>query len=117
MRIHTIAPLAGPRRVLQDTVIDGYVIPKETTVLISLADIHLDPNLWPDPHEIKPERFIDEKGLSKSNEHIYPFGSGKLQNLYVFLKSLCVFFFDPINIMFYLFIFIALTIAKLFSII
>ncbi|NP_001106220.1 probable cytochrome P450 305a1 isoform X1 [Bombyx mandarina] len=77
MRIHTIAPLAGPRRVLQDTVIDGYVIPKETTVLISLADIHLDPNLWPDPHEIKPERFIDEKGLSKSNEHIYPFGSGR----------------------------------------
>ncbi|KOB62419.1 Cytochrome P450, partial [Operophtera brumata] len=76
-RYHPIAPLTGPRRVLDDTVIDGYLIPKDTTVLISVGDIHFNPELWADPHVFKPERFIDERGLLKNSEHMFPFGSGR----------------------------------------
>lgn len=76
-RYHPIAPLAGPRRVLNNTVIDGYLIPKDTTVLISVGDIHIDPELWGDPHVFKPERFIDERGMIKNTEHMYPFGLGE----------------------------------------
>nr|AJN91165.1 cytochrome P450 monooxygenase CYP305B1 [Cnaphalocrocis medinalis] len=76
-RYYTIVPLAGPRRLLDDAVIDGYLIPKETTVLISVGDLHFDPEIWDDPHEFKPERFIDECGALKNSEHMYPFGLGR----------------------------------------
>ncbi|KAL0902289.1 hypothetical protein ABMA27_000192 [Loxostege sticticalis] len=76
-RYYTIVPLAGPRRLLDDAIIDGYLIPKETTVLISVGDLHFDPELWDDPHEFKPERFIDQCGALKNSEHMYPFGLGR----------------------------------------
>lgn len=76
-RYYTIVPLAGPRRLLEDTVIDGYLIPKETTVLMSVGDLHFDPKIWDDPREFKPERFIDERGALKNSEHMYPFGLGR----------------------------------------
>ncbi|XP_028159269.1 probable cytochrome P450 305a1 [Ostrinia furnacalis] len=76
-RYYTIVPLAGPRRLLDDAVIDGYLIPKETTILISVGDVHFDPEIWDDPHEFKPERFIDERGALKNSEHMYPFGLGR----------------------------------------
>jgi methyl farnesoate epoxidase / farnesoate epoxidase len=77
-RYYTIAPIGGPRRLLGDSVIDGYLIPKGTTVLISVNDIHRDPKLWGDPHDFKPERFIDDRGALKNSEHMYPFGLGML---------------------------------------
>ncbi|XP_013189127.2 probable cytochrome P450 305a1 [Amyelois transitella] len=76
-RFFTIVPLAGPRRVLEDTQIDGYLIPKNTTVLISVADLHFDAGIWDKPHEFKPERFIDETGALKNSEHMYHFGLGR----------------------------------------
>ncbi|XP_053624011.1 probable cytochrome P450 305a1 isoform X1 [Plodia interpunctella] len=76
-RYFTIVPLAGPRRVLEDTQIDGYLIPKDTTVLISVADLHFDTEIWDNPHEFNPERFIDETGVLKNSEHMYHFGLGR----------------------------------------
>nr|UUH60600.1 cytochrome P450 CYP316 [Ectropis obliqua] len=76
-RYNTIAPLAGPRRVLQDAVVDGYLVPKDTTVLISLADIHEDSSLWSDPQVFNPDRFIDERGMLKNLQHMYFFGLGR----------------------------------------
>ncbi|XP_049886246.1 probable cytochrome P450 305a1 isoform X2 [Pectinophora gossypiella] len=76
-RYYTIVPLAGPRRALDVTSIDGYSIPKNTTILMAVGDLHFDPELWDFPHEFKPERFIDEAGALKNSEHMYPFGLGR----------------------------------------
>nr|QLI62166.1 cytochrome P450 17 [Streltzoviella insularis] len=76
-RYFTIVPLAGPRRVMHDTFIDGYLIPKETTVLMSLGDLHFDPEIWEEPQVFKPDRFINEHGALKNIEHMYPFGLGR----------------------------------------
>ncbi|CAB3226014.1 unnamed protein product [Arctia plantaginis] len=76
-RYYMIVPLAGPRLVQKDTVIDEYLIPKGATVLISLGDICHDPKLWGDPHIFKPERFIDQNGKLKNSEYMYPFGLGR----------------------------------------
>lgn len=82
-RYYTIVPLAGPRRVLKDTNIDGYFVPKGTTVLISLGDLHTDSNLWEEPEKFMPERFIDETGVLKTVEHFYPFGLGECKHVFV----------------------------------
>lgn len=76
-RYFTIVPIAGPRRALDDIHMDGYVIPKDTTILISVGDVHFDPNVWEEPEKFMPERFIDSKGNLKNVEHMYPFGSGR----------------------------------------
>nr|ASO98029.1 cytochrome p450 CYP305B1 [Spodoptera exigua] len=76
-RYYPVVCMAGPRSLQTDTSIDGYRIPKGTTVLMSLADIYFDPELWDDPHVFKPERFIDESGMLKNSDHIFPFGLGR----------------------------------------
>nr|ASX93984.1 cytochrome P450 CYP305B1 [Zygaena filipendulae] len=76
-RYFTIAPLVGPRRVLFDTYVDGYFIPKETTVMSSIGDLHMDPAIWDQPNEFNPERFIDDTGALKNSEHVYTFGLGR----------------------------------------
>lgn len=76
-RYYTIIPLVGPRRLLTDVLMDGYVIPKETTVLMSVYDLHFDRKLWNEPYEFKPERFITENGEIKIPKFMFHFGSGK----------------------------------------
>lgn len=76
-RYYMIVPVAGPRVVLKDTTIDGYLIPKGTTVLISLGDIYFNEELWVDPYEFRPERFIDETGKLLKSKHTYFFGLGR----------------------------------------
>ncbi|CAK1554866.1 unnamed protein product [Leptosia nina] len=76
-RFYTIVPLAGPRRVLEETTVEDYVIPKNTTVLIGVGDIHFDPQFWDEPNKFKPERFLDSNGNLVSTEHFYPFGMGR----------------------------------------
>ncbi|XP_050545535.1 probable cytochrome P450 305a1 isoform X2 [Daktulosphaira vitifoliae] len=76
-RLSHITPLIGPRRVLRNTKLDGYNIPKDSTVLMSLYSIHYDPLKWESPEEFRPERFIDENGNLKKNNNLYFFGHGK----------------------------------------
>lgn len=75
-RYYNIVPLAGPRRVLEDVYLDRYFIPRDTTVLIAVGDLHFDPELWDDPHNFNPERFIDDSGKLKNTEQLYNFGLG-----------------------------------------
>lgn len=48
-RFFHIVPISGPRRVLKTCEIDGYTIPKNTTVLIGLRSVHMDVEFWKDP--------------------------------------------------------------------
>lgn len=61
---------------MKDTIIDGYNIPKGTTILISLDDLHSSSEIWNDPEQLIPERFIDENGALKNTNKVYPFGLG-----------------------------------------
>ncbi|XP_047543635.1 probable cytochrome P450 305a1 [Vanessa atalanta] len=76
-RYFTIVPIAGPRRALEDVNMDGFLIPKDTTILISVGDVHFDRDIWQEPEKFMPERFIDETGHLKDIEHMYPFGIGR----------------------------------------
>jgi cytochrome P450 family 135 len=66
--------VADVARVLkQPIVLAGYPLPAGTLVLPGITAIHMRPDLYPEPHEFRPERFLD--GAAESYSWI-PFGGG-----------------------------------------
>jgi cytochrome P450 len=66
--------VADVARVLkQPIVLAGYPLPAGTLVLAGITAIHMRPDLYPEPHEFRPERFLD--GGTESYAWI-PFGGG-----------------------------------------
>jgi cytochrome P450 len=57
----------------ENDVFDGLEIPKDSTLLFSMYEIHRHKDFWEDPEEFKPERFTDPKKYSSC---YYPFGAG-----------------------------------------
>lgn len=58
LRRHPPANFVLPHSVTEDVELDGYLIPKNATVNVMVADMGWDPNVWEDPMEFKPERFL-----------------------------------------------------------
>ena len=61
------------RTLSRDTEIAGYLLPAGTMVVPAIAAMHARPDLWPEPGEFRPERFLD--GQVESYAWI-PFGGG-----------------------------------------
>nr|XP_033340660.1 probable cytochrome P450 305a1 isoform X1 [Megalopta genalis]XP_033340661.1 probable cytochrome P450 305a1 isoform X2 [Megalopta genalis]XP_033340662.1 probable cytochrome P450 305a1 isoform X1 [Megalopta genalis] len=76
MRMWPVFPLIGPRRVLCDTELGNYRIPKETTILINNYSVNRDPELYPEPDKFKPERHI-KNGAYEPDMNSIIFGKGR----------------------------------------
>ncbi len=75
LRLNLVMPLQ--RSCVEDLEMPGGVrVPKGTDVHISLAGIHLDPEVYPDPMELIPERFSKEEKAKRSPYSFMPFGQG-----------------------------------------
>ena len=61
------------RKLTRPTEVAGYTLPAGTLVLPAIAAVHARPDLYPEPEEFRPERFID--GQPESYAWI-PFGGG-----------------------------------------
>uniref|UniRef100_A0A182WIG9 Cytochrome P450 n=1 Tax=Anopheles minimus TaxID=112268 RepID=A0A182WIG9_9DIPT len=92
-RFFSIAPLNGPRRAITDCTLGGYRVPKNTTVLMGLRNIHMDPEHWGDPEVFRPERFLNEDRQIVNTERVLPFGQGKRRCLGETLARSCLFTF------------------------
>ncbi|CAN4089391.1 unnamed protein product [Withania somnifera] len=83
LRCHPPGHFLLPRKVTE-VELNGYVIPKDATINFMVAEIGLDPNVWEDPLEFRPERFL-VKGSDKEDFDIkgsrevkmMPFGAGR----------------------------------------
>ncbi|XP_060562843.1 cytochrome P450 2C23-like [Ruditapes philippinarum] len=62
LRISHVVPLSMPHTVEQDTLFRGYLIPENCTVLPVLSTALKDPDVWKDPEEFIPERFLNAEG-------------------------------------------------------
>lgn len=62
------------RWITETTEIDGCVVPAGTMVMIPMAVIHQDPEIYPDPEAFRPERFLD--GNDPGGYSWLPFGGG-----------------------------------------
>ncbi|WOG81803.1 hypothetical protein DCAR_0100954 [Daucus carota subsp. sativus] len=78
MRLHPVAPLLLPHHSLEDCTVDGFLIPKNSRVIINVWAIGRDPKVWTDAEKFLPERFggsnIDLRGR---DFELIPFGSGR----------------------------------------
>ncbi|RZC55801.1 hypothetical protein C5167_014651 [Papaver somniferum] len=88
LRRHPPAHFVLPHGVIQDVELDGYLIPREATVNVMVAEIGWDSNIWgEDSMEFKPERFLNEDDGSLNEEmsdvtgnkeiKMIPFGAGR----------------------------------------
>ncbi|RID60581.1 hypothetical protein BRARA_F03729 [Brassica rapa] len=78
LRLHMVAPLLIPHRPSQTTVVGGFTIPKDSKVFINVWAIHRNPNVWENPLEFDPNRFLDKSYDFNGNDFNYiPFGAGR----------------------------------------
>ncbi|EEF29055.1 cytochrome P450, putative [Ricinus communis] len=83
LRLHPPGPLLSwARLAMTDTTIDGYHVPAGTTAMVNMWAIARDPDLWADPLEFIPERFVAKDGdmefsVLGSDLRLAPFGSGR----------------------------------------
>ncbi|APA74585.3 cytochrome P450 [Mycobacterium avium] len=72
LRHRPAIPVTG-RRALRSTVLNGINIPQGAAVMVPILAIHEDPDLYQQPEQFKPERFIGDR----PGTYTYlPFGAG-----------------------------------------
>lgn len=77
MRLYPVAALI-PRESLDKMVINGYEILPKTIVYVNLLAIGRDPQVWENPDEFFPDRFLDSDIQFKGHDFEFiPFGTGR----------------------------------------
>lgn len=64
------------RYAIEDDVVDGWLIPAGTNVLMPNISIHHNPRYWPEPMKFIPERFSRENSKDRHRFVYFPFGGG-----------------------------------------
>ncbi|MBV9283451.1 MAG: cytochrome P450 [Acidimicrobiia bacterium] len=76
MRLYPPAWVLEREAVAEDE-LDGYRIPKRSTVIFPVILIHRDPRWWPDPLRFDPTRFLGERAAQSHRGAYLPFGAGR----------------------------------------
>lgn len=58
-RIHPYHPFNPPHVAIADTTIAGYLVPKNSHVMLSRIGLGRNPNVWDNPLEFRPERHLN----------------------------------------------------------
>ncbi|KAL2322366.1 hypothetical protein Fmac_026745 [Flemingia macrophylla] len=75
-RMHPSTPLSVPRVATEACLVNGFYIPKNTRLSVNIWAIGRDPNVWSNPLEFNPERFLGGK-----NTEIDPSGVDSILEL------------------------------------
>lgn len=65
-----------PHRAVKDTHFMGHFIPKETMMIVNIPSVLMDKQVWGDPENFRPERFIHDGKVVIPDQYL-PFGYGK----------------------------------------
>lgn len=86
-------PVGAPRRVLEDCKLEGYDIPKDTTLFTAVETALNDETIWKEPQTFDPERFLDENMNIINADKVIIFGTGRRKCLGDQLANECVYKF------------------------
>ena len=80
MRLHPPITMVM-RKGIKDCVVNEYLIPKGSLVCVNIWAMGRDPNIWENPLEFRPERFLEgkESSIDTKGHHfeLLPFGTGR----------------------------------------
>ncbi|XP_047093106.1 geraniol 8-hydroxylase-like [Lolium rigidum] len=78
LRVHAVVPPV-PNKAEATVEIQGYTIPKGSTVLVNLWAIHHDPEVWTEPDKFLPERFMQHEDINfqGADFRFIPFSAGR----------------------------------------
>lgn len=80
LRLYPPAPLTGIREAMDDCCVAGYHVQKGTRLLINLWKLQRDPEIWQNPNEFQPERFLtthQDIDFMSQNFELIPFSFGR----------------------------------------
>ncbi|KAI3522078.1 hypothetical protein L1887_11557 [Cichorium endivia] len=81
LRLYPAGRLGGMREFTEDCTVAGYHVPKGTWLMVNLWKLQQDPEIWSNPSEFRPERFLAEnhKHIDVKGAHfeLIPFGAGR----------------------------------------
>jgi cytochrome P450 len=83
LRLHPPGPLLSwARLATSDVHVDGFLIPAGTTAMVNMWAITHDPDVWAQPTEFLPDRFLGtapaaELSIMGSDLRLAPFGAGR----------------------------------------
>nr|CAB3474553.1 unnamed protein product [Digitaria exilis] len=78
LRLHPPTPLMLPHKASSSVKIAGYDIPKGANVIVNVWAVARDPNVWDNPLEFRPERFLQENiDIKGADFRVLPFGAGR----------------------------------------
>ncbi|KAG1750423.1 cytochrome P450 [Suillus paluster] len=84
-------------RANKDVIWENYCIPAGTTVIGNHWAISRDPEVYPEPHAFKPQRWIDDQGRLRDDLKFFVYGFGRrvcpgqhVANRSVFINSLLI---------------------------
>ncbi|XP_061586827.1 cytochrome P450 1A1 [Cololabis saira] len=92
-------PFTIPHCTTSNTTLNGYLIPKDTCIFINQYQVNHDKDLWGDPENFRPDRFLSTSGVlnKELTEKVLIFGMGKRRclgdgfarlEMFVFLTTL-----------------------------
>ncbi|MCP6564903.1 cytochrome P450, partial [Klebsiella pneumoniae] len=76
-RFADIVPMNVPHKTSRDTEVQGFLIPKDTTIIANLSSVLKDESAWERPHRFHPEHFLDAQGRFVKPEAFMPFSVGR----------------------------------------
>lgn len=92
-RYTNLVPAGIAHELLEDVVFEECVLPKGLMLMPNIQYVHNDKQIWTDPENFRPERFLlNDGGNPKLKEFVIPFLIGKrtcpgdqtTKNIYVF---------------------------------
>ncbi|KAJ5549750.1 hypothetical protein N7535_002309 [Penicillium sp. DV-2018c] len=100
LRFFTVLRLALPRTSIRDVTYEGIIIPKGTVFFLNAWACNMDPEVWTDPNEFRPERWLEQPDAPLFTYGMgYRMCAGSLlanRELYlVFMRTLSSFRIEP----------------------
>nr|UAK14957.1 cytochrome P450 76C10 [Iberis amara] len=77
-RLHPAVPFLLPRKADTDVEVLGFMVPKDSQILVNVWAIGRDSSVWENPTRFEPERFLGKEIDVKGKDYeLTPFGAGR----------------------------------------